>query len=84
MRACRARPRPLRLDRVRLASANREKNREFYKNWAVWRKIARKTAAKSVSCRTIPYKMKLEFASNREFFKPSREFAASYRELPAG
>jgi hypothetical protein len=37
----------------------------FTKNWAVWRKIARKTAAKSVSCRTIPYKMKQGINSRR-------------------
>src|ERR1700686_2571552 len=33
-------------------------NREFYENRAVWRKIVRKNAAKSISCRAIPYKMK--------------------------
>src|SRR5580704_12697152 len=38
--------------------ANRENNREFYENRAVWRNFARKNAAKSVSCRAIPYKMK--------------------------
>jgi hypothetical protein len=38
--------------------ANREIYREFYENWAVWQKIARENAAKSVSCKTIPYKMK--------------------------
>jgi hypothetical protein len=38
--------------------ANREIYREFYENRAVWQKIARENAAKSVSCRTIPYKMK--------------------------
>src|ERR1700737_5608095 len=37
---------------------NRENNREFYENRAVWGKIIRKNAAKSVSCRAIPYKMK--------------------------
>jgi hypothetical protein len=53
---------------------------------AVWQKIARKNAAKSVSCRTIPYKMKQGINSRRtgNFIKPSREFAASCRELPAG
>jgi hypothetical protein len=30
----------------------------FTKIGAVWQKIARENAAKSVSCRTIPYKMK--------------------------
>src|ERR1019366_4246997 len=38
--------------------ANREFNREFYKNRAVWRNFTRQNAAESVSCRTIPYKMK--------------------------
>ncbi len=34
--------------------ANREKNREFYENRAVWQKTARQNAAESVSCRAIP------------------------------
>jgi hypothetical protein len=38
--------------------ANREIYGEFYKNRAAAREIARQNAAKSVSCRTIPYKMK--------------------------
>src|ERR1700720_1354523 len=45
--------------------ANRENNREFYENRAVWRKIVRKNAAKSVSCRAIPYKMKQGINSRR-------------------
>ena len=45
--------------------ANRENNREFYKNWAVWRNCARQNAAESVSCRTIPYKMKQGINSRR-------------------
>jgi hypothetical protein len=45
--------------------ANREINREFYENRAVWRKIACKNAAESVSCRTIPYKMKQGINSRR-------------------
>jgi len=45
--------------------ANREIYREFYENRAVWQKIARKNAAKSVSCRTIPYKMKQGINSRR-------------------
>jgi hypothetical protein len=36
--------------------ANREKNREFRENRAVWQKAARQNVAKSVSCRTIPIK----------------------------
>src|ERR1700730_15074313 len=45
--------------------AIREFNREFYENRAVWRKIVRKNAANSVSCRTIPYKMKQGINSRR-------------------
>jgi hypothetical protein len=45
--------------------ANREIYREFYENRVVWRKIARKNAAKSVSCWTIPYKMKQGINSRR-------------------
>src|SRR3984893_5000849 len=45
--------------------ANRENNREFYENRAVWRKIVGKNAAKSVSCRAIPYKMKQGINSRR-------------------
>src|SRR5580704_1567804 len=45
--------------------ANRENNREFYENRAVWRNFARKNAAKSVSCRAIPYKMKQGINSRR-------------------
>ena len=45
--------------------ANREIYREFYENRAVWQKLARKNAAKSVSCRTIPYKMKQGINSRR-------------------
>jgi hypothetical protein len=45
--------------------ANRENNREFYKNWTVWRNFTRKSAAKSVSCRAIPYKMKQGINSRR-------------------
>jgi hypothetical protein len=44
---------------------NRENNREFYENRAVWRKIVRKNAAESVSCRAIPYKMKQGINSPR-------------------
>src|SRR6202048_5279634 len=32
--------------------------RGFYKNWAVWRNFTRQNTVGSVSCRTIPYKMK--------------------------
>ena len=39
--------------------------REFYENRAAARKIARKNAAKSVSCKTIPYKMKQGINSRR-------------------
>src|ERR1700720_3134967 len=45
--------------------ANREKNREFRENWAVWQKAARQNAAESVSCRIIPYKMKQGINSRR-------------------
>jgi hypothetical protein len=45
--------------------ANREKSREFYENRAVWQKAARQNAAISVSCRTIPYKMKQGINSRR-------------------
>src|ERR1700731_2880339 len=37
----------------------------FYENPAVWRKIVRKNAAKSVSCMAIPYKMKQGINSRR-------------------
>ena len=45
--------------------ANRENNREFYKNWAVWRNCTRQNAAESVSCKIIPYKMKQGINSRR-------------------
>jgi hypothetical protein len=45
--------------------AIRENNREFRENRAVWQKAARQNAAKSVSCRTIPYKMKQGINSRR-------------------
>jgi hypothetical protein len=40
-------------------------NREFYKNWAVWRNCTRQNAAESASCRTIPYKIKQGINSRR-------------------
>jgi hypothetical protein len=50
---------------MRKFPANREIYRELSENLAVWRKIARKNAAKSVSCTTIPYKMKQGINSRR-------------------
>jgi hypothetical protein len=45
--------------------ANREIYREFYEIRAVWQKIARENAAKSVSCRPIPSKIKQGINSRR-------------------
>src|SRR5580693_8085370 len=45
--------------------AIRENNREFRENLAVWQKATRQNAVESVSCRTIPYKMKQGINSRR-------------------
>src|ERR1017187_10542593 len=62
-----ARPSRHDYDALHLVEARRAREiyREFYENRAVWQKLARKNAAKSVSCRTIPYKMKQGINSRR-------------------